>query len=1638
MISVLYVDDESALLEVTKNFMERGGEFRVDTATSAREAIEKLKAGRYDALVADYLMQDMDGLDLLRYLRPRCNGMPFILFTGKGGEEVAIEALNAGADFYLQKKGSPRTQFAELETKIRSAVARRQNDLTLRTSEENLRFLMEGVPEIVYSLNHEGLITYISPRISQFGYDPKDLMGRDFAVLISAEDIPGIGRQLAEVQQGKSVSFEFRIMDAGRQTHLMRAFCTPRTERGRFTGASGVLADVSESASAVEESRRQADLFRALMDLSFEGTLIINATTGTYLEFNDEACRQLGYTREEMSAQNLMAPEEGSISDKIREKIPEILRQGTTTFDIQYRTKDGRPREVRVKARVLVDDDATRTIGVILHDSTEEHGQMQILAGQVHDLDENFEQAPLAHAVLSPEGTLTRINRSGAELLDRPAQEITGQPLTGFFDESEQLRLSEKLRELKQAGRIHAAPFSLHSREGRKVMVSIDGNVLPDNDGKIRRLLITLTDITEQEKKTADLETVATAAGGILAGARVGIFVCSPDRQVTGWNPAMEDITGISTQEACGQDYTKVLPFLNLPGADALAARTLAGEIIATPDVRYEYPATGKCGWVRSIVSPLRDTSGKITGIICVVQEITPRIKALLKLKAEHRLYAIGAYINTAASTFRDLETLLDETCRIAVDGDIVAMAWIGLFDHTEGILRPVAQAGTGREVQKEGYPVSGTGGEHSLSVQALTSGLACISGDSGSDTPVQPENEGACSNGYPSSVAIPFRLKREVVGVITLYSGQPSIFSLEESDAVTIVGSALSSALDLLDKKTLQRQAGKGGHGSWERSRFLAEGIEAGAVPFAAVYEDGSTGAVNMALCSLLGYSEEELLSLRLDGLLGRSEKGAERFRQVIMTKTPDRFEERVRKKDGGQIYADIFLQAISDETSGQTCAGVFIIDSTERKQHLDALEKDRERYRAFFETMCAAVVIATPDGTILAASPAACRLLGQTEGVLCQTNSPWFARDGDPRFVELARRCEESGHAEGELRLVTGTGAGLDVHVEAARFLDQEHGAVLTLLLSPGFGSHQADAEAKEEWIAAFLDTLPEPARRHDAEGDRCIFNRAWGVFTGRTAEDLEGDGWMAGVHPDDRAQVRKSLQSAADHREPFVTEYRLMHHSGEYRWIRETCLPDSTGSRITCVCSDIHACRQAEVRYKEEKGLYRALLDMISDAAIIGVDTILDCNAAAARLFACTREDLIGQYLFVHVPSRQPDGRQSVDAARHYLDAAITGTPQVFPWTFTRDDGSEIETRVTLIPSVSLGEQRVLAIITDSTRQNAAERKILRLESYPEMNPNPVMEVGKDRTVRFANPASFSVLSDLGLSGDLTAFLPADFDSIVTVFARGPAPAVTRVVHLKERSFQETLCPSPEPNTVRIYAYDITDREQAADALAYANHKMGILTSITRHDIQNKLTGVMGYLDLLRVSLRDPLLTEYLDKAESSADAIRHHIEFTRDYESLGGTVPVWQEISPIMAEIRSHFDLSAITLEEPSPGFAVFADPMFAKVLYNLVDNSLRHGVHVRHIRISGSPFESAYMLTYEDDGMGIPEDKKALIFERGFTTSSGPEKSSGLGLFLARDILAITGITIKETGMPGKGSRFEMLIPPGKWRIGQKE
>lgn len=155
------------------------------------------------------------------------------------------------------------------------------------------------------------------------------------------------------------------------------------------------------------------------------------------------------------------------------------------------------------------------------------------------------------------------------------------------------------------------------------------------------------------------------------------------------------------------------------------------------------------------------------------------------------------------------------------------------------------------------------------------------------------------------------------------------------------------------------------------------------------------------------------------------------------------------------------------------------------------------------------------------------------------------------------------------------------------------------------------------------------------------------------------------------------------------------------------------------------------------------------------------------------------------------------------------------------------------------------------------------------------------------------------------------------------------------------------------------------------------------------------------------------------QESARILQGQLEFAAEYQEMGVKQPQWISLREAAEVGTTGIDLGAVSIEYDLKGAEVFADPMLEKVFHNLVGNSLRHGGKVTHIRIF-----------CKDDGVGIPVHEKEKIFERGFG------KHTGLGLYLVREILGVTGIVVKETGEPGTGAKFEMLVPSGAYRIGQ--
>ncbi len=220
------------------------------------------------------------------------------------------------------------------------------------------------------------------------------------------------------------------------------------------------------------------------------------------------------------------------------------------------------------------------------------------------------------------------------------------------------------------------------------------------------------------------------------------------------------------------------------------------------------------------------------------------------------------------------------------------------------------------------------------------------------------------------------------------------------------------------------------------------------------------------------------------------------------------------------------------------------------------------------------------------------------------------------------------------------------------------------------------------------------------------------------------------------------------------------------------------------------------------------------------------------------------------------------------------------------------------------------------------------------------------------------------------------------------------------------------------------DITERKRAEEALQQAHKQLNMLSSITRHDILNQLMALKGYLYLSNEMIDDPtVLKEYIQKEEIVADAIERQITFTKDYQDLGAAAPAWQNVNACIKNAVAGLPMRDIHVEFDPKNPEVFADPLFEKVFSILIDNAIRYGGEkMTAIRFSSQESSHGLMIICEDDGVGIAVEDKKRLFTRGFG------KNTGLGLFLSREILTITGITITENGVPGKGARFEIAVP----------
>jgi PAS domain S-box-containing protein len=230
-----------------------------------------------------------------------------------------------------------------------------------------------------------------------------------------------------------------------------------------------------------------------------------------------------------------------------------------------------------------------------------------------------------------------------------------------------------------------------------------------------------------------------------------------------------------------------------------------------------------------------------------------------------------------------------------------------------------------------------------------------------------------------------------------------------------------------------------------------------------------------------------------------------------------------------------------------------------------------------------------------------------------------------------------------------------------------------------------------------------------------------------------------------------------------------------------------------------------------------------------------------------------------------------------------------------------------------------------------------------------------------------------------------------------------------------------------TILCTVLDITDQRRAESRLETMHKKLQLINEVTHHDLLNNFTALFGYFEIIRHNTADPDNLKFMKKQEVILSAILEQINFTGYYQDIGNTKPRWQYVENAIREAASMLPPERVVLHLDIDKTEILADLLLIRVFYNLMENSLRHGEHVTEIFYRCEKRPDGLAIIYEDNGVGIPVKIKERIFLKGMG------KNSGLGLFLIKEILAITKITIRENGEPGKGARFEILVPEGMFR-----
>lgn len=544
---------------------------------------------------------------------------------------------------------------------------------------------------------------------------------------------------------------------------------------------------------------------------------------------------------------------------------------------------------------------------------------------------------------------------------------------------------------------------------------------------------------------------------------------------------------------------------------------------------------------------------------------------------------------------------------------------------------------------------------------------------------------------------------------------------------------------------------------------------------------------------------------------------------------------------------------------------------------------------------------------------------------------------------------------------------------------------------------------------------------------------------IFTGRGREEVVIDAFNAGAD--------YYLRKGGNPRTQLVELHNTIEKAIENRRAKDEIRQknaeiEAANRKLTRTSEDLKGnldeltVRKKQLQESERRA--RSLLDA-SPSAIVLLDRngiVLDSNDRYPALFKKTREEILGASLWDILPEQIV-----TEQKQRLLQVVATGKPLLAElsvddiWEFSCYPVFDTDGHV----------ESVTVYATDVTERRRMETEIRASETLyrtvVEDQTEFVCRFLPDGTHIFTNDAYCRYFGRTRQEFKNSKFkpdIPKDDQKEIGEMLRSLTPdnPVATIQHrivmpggtIRWQQWSDRAIFDEDGTVVEYQSVgrDITELKQVEHAILEANNKLNLLSSITRHDILNQLTALMMMEEFLKEDVTEEEPAAYVDAIIDVTNKIEEQIQFTRDYQDLGQLKPGWQNVQKTARDAFTRSVAYDIAVDIDMEGVFVYADHMLEKVFLNLYDNAVRHGERVTEIHVSFREDGDRGIITVRDNGDGVPSNMKDHIFDR-YTGSN-----TGLGLFLVTEILAITGITIVENGVPGSGASFDIIVPEGRW------